>query len=167
MKKYFASCNTLDDAKLAYKTFAKILHPDINKSETATADFQEMCNQFDSFQPKKLKFEKEMNEFNGAEYRTVLEQLWKLDGVIVEICGSYLWLSGETKKHLFQIKAIESPMFEKPMWAKNKEMWFFKPKGYKSQNRKVFDINQIRAKYGSIDANERKSGTEQKTKLVY
>ena len=163
MKNYFQSCETLDEAKLAYRNYAKILHPDINQSETATADFQEMCNQFDNFKPKTLKFTNEMNEFNGKEYREVLEQLWKLEGLNIEILGSYIWISGDTKTHKDAIKAIKNESFENALWAKEKMMWFFKPKGYKPQNRRIFDIGEIRGKYGVIDANKKESGTEQKT----
>lgn len=161
MKNYFQSCETLDDAKLAFKTFAKILHPDVNKSETATADFQEMATQFDNFKPKKLKFANEMNEFNGKEYREVLEKLWRLDGLNIEIMGSYIWISGETKKHKDAIKSIETESFENALWAKTKEMWYFKPRGYKSMNRKPFEISEIRAKYGSKVVTE--NGTKQET----
>ena len=41
----------------------------------------------------------------AEEFRTIIELLLKLDGITVELCGSWLWLSGETKQHKDALKA--------------------------------------------------------------
>lgn len=39
------------------------------------------------------------------EYRHIVEVLLKCDGLTVELCGSWLWISGETMKHKETLKS--------------------------------------------------------------
>lgn len=66
-----------------------------------------------------------------------------LNGINVEVCGAWVWLSGETKQHKDIIK-------EAGYWfASKKKMWYFRPSDYKSSNRGTWSIDQIRDHHGS------------------
>jgi curved DNA-binding protein CbpA len=146
MKQYFANCTTLDEAKALYKKLAFQLHPDVGGD---TAEFQEMQNQFEKFKPKTEKYKGEFEQHSASKYQDIINDLIKLKGVIVEICGSFIWLSGETKTHKDQIKAITNDLFKPAQWHRNKAMWFFAPVGYTKKSSNQMDMDEIREKYGS------------------
>jgi len=66
-----------------------------------------------------------------------------LTGVNIEICGAWVWLTGDTRQHKDAIKAAGY------WWACKKAAWYFRPADYKSSNRGDWDLDKIRDKYGS------------------
>lgn len=70
-----------------------------------------------------------------------IEALQKLDGLKIELCGCWLWITGETKKHKEALKANQC------RWARKKMKWYFA--GKPSGGRKAMDMSYIRTKYGS------------------
>src|SRR5690348_1679930 len=93
---YFSDCKTIDEAKKKFYQLAKIHHPDKGGN---TATFQEISNQFEKFKPSSEKFTGEFDSFNGKEYAAIIEQLIKIPSIIVEVCGSWVWVSGDTKPY--------------------------------------------------------------------
>jgi curved DNA-binding protein CbpA len=148
MKNYFANCTTLDEAKALYKKLAFQLHPDTSGKDTK-AEFQEMQSQFEKFTPTTEKYKGEYDSHSAKEYMTIIEDLMHIEGIIIEICGSFIWLSGETKAVKEQIRAIKNDSFKPAQWHTQKLMWFFAPVGYRRFSGKIFDMEEIRNKYGS------------------
>ena len=80
-------------------------------------------------------------------YFNIIEVLIHLDGIIIEQCGSWLWLSGKTKEHTKALKDAGCRL------ARKKKMWYWRPadaacnyrrkRGYRS-------MAYIRKKYGSV-----------------
>ena len=67
-----------------------------------------------------------------------------MTGVIFEVAGNWIWISGDTKAHKDAIKALGCK------WASKKQMWFYRPDEYKaSRNRKEHSIDEIREMYGT------------------
>ena len=77
------------------------------------------------------------------EFRTVIEALLKLD-LTVELCGSWLWISGDTKPHKEALKKVGC------RWSASKKMWYWRhpEEGY-TRSRGKATMNQIRNRYGS------------------
>jgi len=73
-----------------------------------------------------------------------------LSGITIEVCGSWVWVSGETKPHKDTIKAAGGK------WAPKKQEWYFRPKEWKSSNHSEWDMNKIRASFGSSVVNPRR-----------
>lgn len=153
MKNYFANCQTLDEAKALYKKLAFQLHPDMGGD---TAEFQEMQNQFEKFRPQREKYTGEFEQHNAHQFQEIINDLIKIKGIIIEICGSFIWLSGDTRNAKEQIKAIKNEMFKPAQWHKKKLMWFFAPIDYKKFSSKEYDMDDIRNKYGSQTFNATK-----------
>ena len=63
--------------------------------------------------------------------------------LIIEICGNWIWLSGNTKPHKDAIKAAGF------YWASKKFQWYFRPAEWKGRGRGTYDMDTIRAKFGS------------------
>ena len=68
----------------------------------------------------------------------------KLDGLEIELCGSWLWIGGNTKEHKDALKAARC------RWSSNKKLWYWhhSEEGRKWHRGKA-TMNQIRSKYGS------------------
>lgn len=144
---YFSSCSSLDEAKQLYKKLVFQLHPDTSKKDTKAA-FQEMQNQFEKFKPSTEKFKGEFENWNAEEYSHIIEQLMTIPNIIIEVCGSWIWLSGDTKPVKEQIKSVDTGDTMKRGFSPKKKKWYFSPTGYKRRGKKDFSFEQIKEKYG-------------------
>ena len=71
-----------------------------------------------------------------------LRELHKFPDLKVELCGSWVWVTGDTLKHKEMLK--QRGLF----WASSKQAWYFK--GSPSRNRgKKFTMDEIRNFHGS------------------
>lgn len=64
-------------------------------------------------------------------------------GLQIEVCGSWIWVSGDTKPHKDTLKE------NKFRWSPQKLCWYFRPEDYKSYAKGKWNLMQIREKYGS------------------
>lgn len=145
---FFNDCKTTDEAKKSFYKLALELHPDKGGD---TKQFQELLRQFENFRPHTDKFEGESDNWKDLSpvYTNIIEQLIKLDGITVEIVGSYIWIGGNTWAHKAAIKAIDCGDQMQARWARKKKMWYFKPANYKPRVRKEYGMDEIRDIYGS------------------
>ena len=155
MTNYFATCTTLDEAKKEFYRLAKIHHPDRGG---ATATMQEILKQFENFKPKSEKFQGEQAAWTGGEsasYAAIVSALINIPEIVVEIIGSFVWVSGNTKPHKDAIKAVPvGEAYKSAMWHSKKTMWYFAPKGYRKYSGGEMSIDEIRAAYGSTVVNK-------------
>ena len=151
MTQYFSEAKTLEDVKQIYKKLARQLHPDCNPDKDTTAAFQEMQREYEqAFNRCKNihvnkdgeTYEKETDETPEA-FASIIDQLLKLDGLVIELCGSWLWITGNTKEHKDIIKGLGF------RWSKNKEAWYFHFEPYRKHSKKSVDLQTIREMYGS------------------
>jgi hypothetical protein len=85
--------------------------------------------------------EEERQEF--LKYPDIINKIVALEGLVIEIIGDWIWLSGNTYPYR---KILKETGF---LFASKKVMWFYRPAEYKSSNRSPMDIDSIRSKYGS------------------
>ena len=78
------------------------------------------------------------------------QQLWNallkikhLPNINIEVCGSWIWITGESKPHKDIIKDAGFKFSGK------KQAWFLNPTGYKSYNRGKWSLDEIRSYHGS------------------
>ena len=144
---YFKDCKSLDEAKKLYWSLAKQLHPDIGGTKEA---FQDLQNQFESFRPAKEKYKGEFEQWMPDQYMKIIDQLMKIPNIVITICGSWIWISGDTKPVKDQIKSIslEEKGFKRG-FSKNKMQWYFSPVGYRKYNKKKYDFETIKAMFGA------------------
>ena len=146
--KYFIECKTLDEAKALYKKLVFKLHPDRNTEDT-TKQFQELQNQFENFNASSEKYKGESDAWNAKEYADLINQLMQIPNIEIEVCGSWIWLHGDTKPVKEQIKAVETGDTMKRTWVKKKLKWAFRPANYRKLGSKELSFEEIQAKYGS------------------
>ena len=78
----------------------------------------------------------------GDKLNEAINAVRPLD-LIIEICGAWVWLSGDTKPHRHIIKLAGF------RWTSKKKKWYFRPEDYKSTSRGGWSMDRIRAQYGS------------------
>ena len=106
--KYFTNIRTLDELKAAYRRLALKYHPDMGGS---TEIMQEINNEHDAlFEQLKRQHNASADEYHqttetAEEFREILAVLLGLPGLTVELCGSWLWISGETRQNKDALKA--------------------------------------------------------------
>lgn len=143
---FFNHCNTLDELKAEYRKLALANHPDHGgdletmKRINAEHDsrFEQLKSAHNTANPDHQTSE------TAEEFRAVINVLMSLAGITVELCGRWLWISGDTKPHRDALKAAGC------RWSQNKKMWSWHHSEEWSKYRKgSSSMNQIRNKYGS------------------
>jgi len=129
-----------DIVKKAYRMQCKKFHPDRNP---AGLEMMKAINvAYDTL--KNVNADVSTSDINYSEkLNDAINAIIDLEGIIIEICGTWVWLSGETKKHKEIIK--KAGFF----WARKKKMWYFRPADYKSKSYGKYSIDRIRDIYGS------------------
>lgn len=145
--KYFTNCKTLDEAKQLYKKLVFELHPDTSGRDSK-AEFQAMQNEFENFRPTSEKFKGEYDTWNAQEYSHLITQLMTIPNITIEICGSWIWLAGDTKPVKEQIKAVDTGETMKRGFSPKKKKWYFSPVGYRKRGGKEMSFEEIQKKYG-------------------
>ncbi len=151
---FFKDCKTLSDVKQTYRDLVKIHHPDKGGDELT---MKSINNEYE----KAVKHivaggtltaeEQEAEILNAEAYKNALNALQNLLGLVIEVCGGWLWVSGNTYAHRAAFAAFNA---ENPnnrfFWASKKKMWYFRAPEYATKGKhKSLDMEQIRGKYGS------------------
>jgi len=145
---YFKTCSTLAEVKAMYKQLAKQFHPDITGTDT-TAIMQAINAEY----AKAIKLaasganlsqdEQDAEILNAEQYKNAINAIINLHGINIELCGGWLWVSGNTYQHKDIFKANGF------YFASAKKMWYFRSPEYATSNRKKHTIEEIRHKYGT------------------
>lgn len=143
MTQYFADVKTIDDLKQAYRRLCLIHHPD-RGGDLAT--MQDINAQYDiAFVALRDKRSGADNDELPEEYRNIISALVVLPGVHVELCGAWVWVSGNTRDNKEAIKAAGC------RWSKNKVMWYWRPASAATKPRRGnVTMSDIRRRYGSV-----------------
>ncbi len=144
--KYFNNCTTKEEVKSLFKTLAKEHHPD-KGGDTATMQAINLEYAYaiaNILKGSKLTSEEIESEILNAEnYRTAINAIINLVGITIELCGGWIWVSGETYPHKDIFKANSF------YFAGKKKMWYFRSVEYKTTYTKTLSMDKIRTKYGS------------------
>ncbi len=140
--------------KTAYRRACIKYHPDRNPAGLETMKAVNVAYQFlreIDYDGSERPIEETVDCHFGEALNAAINAVIGLDGIKIEVCGAWVWLSGETKPHKDRIKAAGY------RWARKKQTWYFRPAASKSRNRGDWDMDEIRDKYGSTAINNAQS----------
>jgi len=129
-----------EDTKAAYRAACKKYHPDINP---VGEEMMKIINQaFDALKDYTGEMRSEQTDY-GDLLNDALNALFPFPALVIEICGSWVWVTGETRAHKDTLK--ESGF----KWAAKKKAWYFRPEEFSSRSKGTKTLEEIREKYGS------------------
>lgn len=131
---------TPEDIKAAYRKAAAKYHPDHNP---AGLEMMKLVNvAYETLQDYQGDVKQTSHHDYGDIINKALNAIISL-GLEIEVCGSWVWVSGNTKPHK---EVLKTSGF---LWSPKKLCWYFRPDDYKSHNRNTWSMDQIRTIYGS------------------
>ena len=149
---YFKECTTIEQVKSRYKTLAKEFHPDCGGNtelmQALNAEYAFACANI----LKGENLSQEDTEDNirlSEEYRAVIEKLMPLAGILIEVVGDWIWVTGLTYPVRKELK--DAGLF----FASKKVAWYYRSDEFKTKGGKK-TLDEIRAKYGSETVHTRK-----------
>ncbi len=131
----FKGVEGINEAKKIYKTLAKKLHPDVGGTDEL---FKMLNSIYNNIIENKIYFS---NEFKfDLEMEKIISQILHYENITIEVIGSWIWLSGDTKEIKDTLKNLGFK------WASKKKMWFFGELKGRNPNEK--SLEEIKLKYG-------------------
>lgn len=154
--KYFKNIDNIEDLKAEYRRLAMANHPDRGGSTEA---MQQINNEYSTLfarlkdvhkstrpdGPRTYTADKPTAE-TPEDFINICNELFRLDGLEVELCGRWLWIGGNTMQHRDALKALGCK------WSKNKQKWswhFPEDAAFSYKGRREWSMDKIRFMWGS------------------
>lgn len=141
----FREVTGINEAKKIYKTLAKKLHPDVGGDEES---FKILNAVYTDLIEHKIYFSNDIKI--DIELEKIISLILHFENITIELVGSWIWVSGDTKEIKDKLKEIGFK------WASKKKMWFYGE--MKGRNPHEKSLEEIKAKYGSETLKSDKKG---------
>jgi len=168
-KRFFYECNSIESLKAEYKRLALKYHPDM---PTGNLEIMQLVNaEYDRLFAilKDVHSKKDGTTYqatgawttseSASAFRDIIDKLIKMQGIQIELCGSWLWMTGETMQYKEQLKALGC------LWSANKKAWYYNGSPIKDKRRSHYkNMEEIRNAWGTekIAKTDDKQEQEQK-----
>jgi len=151
---------TAEELKSMYRKLAFEYHPDLGGDvrimQAINIEYERLFSQL-----KDIHTNKEGEYYTAYtqttetanEFIDIINRLIKLNGLIVELIGSFIWVTGNTRTHKETLKEMTF------QWSNTKQAWYLKPDWYRRRSRKHYDLDEIRDMYGSQTFTDRDIAT--------
>ena len=152
MKKFFENIETAEELKKAYHKLAIKLHPDnggdAEQFKAMNSEFQRLFERLKNVHKNKdgEKWEAtgdRATSETAEEFMNIISKLMFIKDLKVELCGSWIWVSGKTKEYKELLKELTFK------YSSNKQMWYYQRDGVRKYHKQAWTIDQIRSAYGS------------------
>lgn len=157
--RYFNNVENLEQLRKQYKELLKKFHPDnengsVEITQEINAEYDKLFKLLkDRHEQKQTDTSSSKTDFNKQQYnyesdillREMLQKVIILADISIEICGSWIWISGNTYKHKTFLKEIGFK------WASQKKQWFYHVEPFRKKSNKPLSMDDIRSYYGSTE----------------
>jgi len=148
--KYFSAFENVNELKAQYKKLAFQFHPDKGGLKE---DFQAMSAEYERLLKDALNGRFETKEELEEELqideqmREALSKIITLEGIIIEIVGNWIWITGNSYAVKDDLKAASFK------FARKKTAWYWHDGSYKRKSRKGLSLDEIRDVFGCKKVN--------------
>lgn len=135
---------SLVDIKAIYRRLASQNHPDKGGNteimQLINTAYEELIQHFESAEILDVTKIDPLSKINLS----FIQELKVMQGVHIEVCGYWVWLSGNTYEYKDQIHKLGFK------YSKSKKLWYWFPNMYKhTYKRGCKSMSHIRQQYGS------------------
>lgn len=144
--KFFEGLREDKEIKARYKELAKAHHPDKGGcAETMKAINHQYEQVMRGIYQLAGKSTTEIDELliNDNLMREKLNAILMIEGISIELCGSWVWVTGDTRSCKDWLKSQDF------LWAPKKKAWYWRSEVRKCRNRQTMSLDYIREKWGS------------------
>ncbi len=148
--KWFNHPANIEELKAKYKKLAMQNHPDrggnVEDMQGINQEYDELFGKLKDIHQTsdgKIYTAQEETHETPNEFREIIERLITLDEIQIELCGSWLWITGNTLLHKDVLKELRF------RWSKSKRAWYYHADGYRKHHNKSFTLDEIRDLHGS------------------
>jgi len=131
----FTGVTGINEAKKIYKTLAKKLHPDVGGTDE---EFKLLNEIYNNLIEHKIYFSNDA-KFD-IEIEKIISQILHFENITIEVVGSWIWLSGDTRAIKETLKDLNFK------WASQKKQWYYGE--MKAKNPIPKSMDEIKSKYG-------------------
>lgn len=144
--KYFNGISNLQELRDRFRKLAKEHHPD-RGGDTAT--MQEINAEYETafkyvvnhseFSEGRINYETELDPI----LRQKIQILINIENLFIEVCGNWLWITGNTKEYKDLLKERDFKFSAKKL------AWYWHAGDYKKRSKRKLTLDEIRDLYGS------------------
>jgi len=145
--KWFINITTLDDLRKLYRKLAFEHHPDrggdLRNMQEINNEYEILSTRLINSNPTFSENRKNYEHQVAKDMRAKLDEILNLPGIMIEIMGSWIWITGNTysvKDHLKEAGF---------RFSHNKTAWYWHCGDYFKKSGKFFDLDDIRALWGT------------------
>lgn len=147
---YFKNCKTIEDVKETYRKLAKKLHPDCggnaDEFKKMSAEYTTAYNRFKNVHRSQAADQEEKTEYrteySAEEFADIINKVIHLDGVEIDIVGTWVWLSGNTYPHRETIKAAGF------FFSSKHKKWYYNGNTKKSKKHSKLSYEEVKNIHG-------------------
>ena len=151
MNKFFNPIpETLEELKVEYRQLAMAHHPDRGGDDETmkaiNAEYDALFLILKDIHKNKdgeTYTARQASTETAEQFKALIDELMKMDDIIIEIIGCFVWVTGDTKPYRSKLKEL------KFQWHSKKIAWYLKPENYRRQSRRDYGFDEIRTMYGS------------------
>jgi curved DNA-binding protein CbpA len=152
--KWFQNVKTLDELRTMYRKLALLHHPDRGGS---TQNMQEINAEYEYLSKHLIDSNTDFSEgrkyyeHNASEFiRQKLDEILFLEEITIEIIGSWIWITGNTRP-------VKEELKQKGFrFSHNKTAWYWYYGDYHKFSKRQFSMDDIRAMWGSEEVEKQK-----------
>jgi len=151
---YFHNVQTVGEAKSLYRRLAKENHPDLHgpkftaRMQAINDEYHKILASFDGQTSIGSDNKEHTYHYNRDVEQELMDKIsellaLKLENVEIELVGTWIWVSGDTKPVK---EALKSAGLK---WHSKRMRWYWRKSGYRRRYNKKASFNDLRQMYGS------------------